>query len=65
MPRIGETMTRLAPRALICSAMAASAPALTASMTMTEATPMMTPSVVRNERTLLSIKPSQAERKIF
>ena len=44
--------------------MAASAPALTASIMMTDATPMITPSVVRKERTRLSLSPSQATRSV-
>ena len=52
-------MIRLAPRLLIWSAISASAPALTASMMITAATPMITPSVVRKERTLFRVSPSQ------
>ncbi len=55
--------TRLLPRLVICSSIAASVPALTATMTITEAVPMMMPSMVRNERSLFLRMLSQAVRR--
>src|SRR5512147_777185 len=61
-PKLDWTNSKLEPRLVICSWMVASVPALIATMMMTAATPMMMPSIVRNERTLFLTIASQAMR---
>ena len=58
-------MTRSAPNVLIWLAIAVSAPALTASMMITAHTPIITPRVVRNERSLFSVTPCQATLNVL
>src|SRR5512138_1178702 len=62
--KLDWTKSRFEPRLVICSEMVASVPALMATMIMTAATPMMMPSIVRNERTLFLRTASQAMRMI-
>src|SRR5262245_59486971 len=55
----------LVPVLWICASMAARAPALRAIMAMTEATPMITPRVVRAELTLFRCRALNAMRSVF
>src|SRR5512136_880077 len=60
--KLDWTKSRFEPRLVICSEIVASVPALMATMMMTAATPMIMPSMVRNERTLFLRIASQAMR---
>ena len=58
------TVTELVPNEAICSSITLLAPSPTANAAMTAPTPMMMPSVVRNERVLLRRRARMAMRKI-
>ncbi len=59
-----STMMMFEPRLLICSSTRACAPLPTAIMTITAATPMMMPSMVKAERILLMRRASRATRRV-
>ena len=58
------TIIKLEPKLLICSCIRASAPAPTANMVMTAATPIITPNIVNAERSLLTRNAFKAMRKV-
>ena len=58
----GVTVTRFEPSESTCCCTVCEAPLPTATIAMTDATPMMTPSIVSDERSLLTMMDCNAER---
>ena len=61
----GMTIKRFVPRLWICFCTAASAPCPMLTMVITAATPMMMPSIVRMERSLLRRSARKAVRRVM